>query len=136
MYCEMCGKSIPDDSVFCPECGGKIAGSVMQDEDQSASGIPEEQIRDVVNTKDRGDLQKQNNTPTIVMVLGIVSIAATCITIGFIPAIVALVMGFLDIKQNGRNGKTTAGLICAVIALALTVAYIVFLIVFRDDIFA
>lgn len=23
MYCSMCGKEIPDDSLFCPECGAK-----------------------------------------------------------------------------------------------------------------
>ena len=31
MYCAKCGKSIPDDSVFCPECGynlGKAASAV------------------------------------------------------------------------------------------------------------
>jgi len=25
MFCKECGKGIPDDSVFCPECGAQIA---------------------------------------------------------------------------------------------------------------
>ena len=24
MYCNKCGKEIPDESVFCPECGAKV----------------------------------------------------------------------------------------------------------------
>ncbi|MCR5235340.1 MAG: zinc ribbon domain-containing protein [Lachnospiraceae bacterium] len=29
MFCDNCGKEIPDDSAFCPECGNAVAGRVM-----------------------------------------------------------------------------------------------------------
>jgi uncharacterized membrane protein YvbJ len=31
MYCRDCGKTIPDDSVFCPECGAKLAAAPAGD---------------------------------------------------------------------------------------------------------
>lgn len=27
MFCSKCGKEIPNESVFCPECGNKCKGS-------------------------------------------------------------------------------------------------------------
>lgn len=47
MYCSSCGKQIPDDSVFCPECGNKLQVAVAQqprtDPSMTAPPAPPEQ---------------------------------------------------------------------------------------------
>lgn len=48
MFCQNCGKKIPDDSMFCPECGSKI-------------GRKSETIQ--ANRKEDGELKIENNDP-------------------------------------------------------------------------
>ncbi len=31
MFCSKCGKEIPNESVFCPECGNRCKGSNKKD---------------------------------------------------------------------------------------------------------
>lgn len=52
MYCSKCGKSIPDNSAFCPECGN-VAGSTSQQPlnfNQNSNGYSQPIITDVPNT--------------------------------------------------------------------------------------
>jgi TM2 domain-containing membrane protein YozV len=42
MFCSKCGKQIPDDSVFCPECGAKVGvdqPEVVYTPDNEKSGL-------------------------------------------------------------------------------------------------
>ena len=40
MFYDFCGKKLPDDSLFCPFCGAKLAGLPPQPDDERDSGIP------------------------------------------------------------------------------------------------
>ena len=61
------------------------------------------------------------------MILGIVSIVLCCIWyISVTSAIVGIVLGILHNKKNGRCGMSTAGIVCSIIGIVITVALIIF----------
>lgn len=60
------------------------------------------------------------------MVLGIVSIALCCIWyLSLICAIVSIVFGIMNNRKNGRNAMATAGIVCSIIGIVLTIAILV-----------
>ena len=84
MICKFCGKVIPDDSVFCPECGQ----SLSSDEDQAAksfSDVQSEQssefvVNQTVNANPVNDYQSASQDKTM-------GVVAYITWIGFIVAI-------------------------------------------------
>ena len=60
------------------------------------------------------------------MVLGIVSIVLCCIWyISLICAIAGIVFGVMQNRKSGRNGMATAGIVCSIIGIVLTIAILV-----------
>ena len=60
------------------------------------------------------------------MVLGIVSIVLCCIWyISLICAIAGMVLGIMNNRKCGRNGMATAGIVCSIIGIVLTIALLV-----------
>lgn len=57
MYCSNCGKQIPNDSVFCPSCGTKVAESPKDIEPQN------DEIDSLVSDKDPIDFKHLENKP-------------------------------------------------------------------------
>lgn len=61
------------------------------------------------------------------MVLGIVSIVLVCCTYFLsIPcAIVGLVLGIMQNKTHGKNGMATAGIVCSIVSIVLSIIFII-----------
>ena len=60
------------------------------------------------------------------MVLGIVSVVLCCIWyISLICAIAGIVFGILNNRNNGRNGMATAGIVCSIIGIVLSIAILI-----------
>ncbi len=60
------------------------------------------------------------------MILGIVSIVLCCIWyISIIAGVVAIVLGIMYNKKNGKCGMSTAGILCGIIGMILAIALIV-----------
>lgn len=60
------------------------------------------------------------------MILGIVSIVLCCIWyISIIAGVVAIVLGIMYNKKNGKCGMSTAGIVCGIIGMILAIALIV-----------
>ena len=60
------------------------------------------------------------------LILGIISIVLCCIWyISLIAGVVSIVLAILYNKNNGRNGMSTAGLVCSIIGIILAIAIIV-----------
>lgn len=68
------------------------------------------------------------------MVLGIVAILMTCCSGYFsIPfAIVGLVLGIMSNRNNGKSGMATAGIVCSIIAIALSIVLIIISIMYFE----
>lgn len=87
MYCKKCGKSIKDNAVFCPHCGGKI----KKDEEilkfgRGSSGpttsFLTEQEKGRANIKHfAGKLQEKDKKKVIGVICGAVVFAAICIVL-------------------------------------------------------
>ena len=60
------------------------------------------------------------------MVLGMVSVVLCCIWyISLICAIAGIVFGILNNRNNGRNGMATAGIVCSIIGIVLSIAILI-----------
>lgn len=60
------------------------------------------------------------------MILGIVSIVLCCIWyISLIAGIVGIVLGIMHNRKNEKSGMATAGIICSVIGIILTIAILI-----------
>lgn len=54
------------------------------------------------------------------LVLGIVGLALSFLFIGFLPAIIGLILGIISIKKE-KNGMAIAGIICSIIGIIISV---------------
>lgn len=69
---------------------------------------------------------RSNGMAIASMVPGIVSIVLSCLWYISVPsAIASLVLGIMHNKKNGKCGMSTAGIVCSVIGLVLTILLIV-----------
>lgn len=71
--------------------------------------------------------QQNNGLAIASMVLGIIAIVLNCCSAwyGLVLAIVGLVLGIVSNKNYGRKGMATAGIVCSIVALVLTVLWII-----------
>jgi hypothetical protein len=68
------------------------------------------------------------------MIVGIIAIPlACCFGVGFLPGVVAVVLGFLGRQKADRGeatnrGQAMAGIICGAVAVVLAVLWLVFVV--------
>lgn len=86
MYCKNCGKTIPEDSVYCPQCGAPV-GKVGP---EKPAQEPSKEASDTVLSK----LQTGR-------IFGMVSLACSILGLGSFGTldIVAIICGYLGLKQ-------------------------------------
>lgn len=105
MFCANCGKEIPDETVFCPECGNKAGATIEKKAVQPPKVILDPS--EVTEHKETADSSKtfsgQGRTiGLILMILSIIFDLVSMFAIGFdafipitIGATVLFVIGFL-----------------------------------------
>lgn len=78
----------------------------------------------VVNTTPE---KKTDALAIVSMILGIVSIILVCCSpyVAVVVAIVGIVLSIISKKNNGKSGMGTAGLICSIVGIALSVIMII-----------
>ena len=68
-------------------------------------------------------MQNDKNYSKKSMVLGIISVATSCIAIGFIPGIIALIFGIIALKENHPDrSKAIVGVVTSCVTLAIIIA--------------
>ena len=100
MYCEKCGYKNNEDDQFCSGCGASLK------EKEQALNI---------------DDKKSDGPATASLVLGIISLVIPCI--GFITAIVGLILGIIS---KSKSGIKKAGIIINIIVLAFCFILLIF----------
>lgn len=100
MICRKCNTENEAGAKFC-----RLCGSPLQTQRQSSSG---------------GD-------GIASMVLGIVSIVLCCVpVVPTICAIIAIILSRKDTRAGRSSGCSTAGLVCGIIGLCLSILYLIY----------
>lgn len=120
MFCKNCGKQIPDDSNYCPECGCALnstnANSVFVQ-------TPEYAKEPKYNTEAVKPVVEQSKQTSVWAMIGFaLSIASIFLSFsGLVPmsALLVSVVGFVDCKNHNKSGKgfCLVGIIIAIIFL-------------------
>ena len=71
---------------------------------------------------------KQSGLGIASLVLGIIGILTTCVAIGIVPCIIALVLSIISllVEKNKKKGFGIAGLVCSLIGILLFACFILF----------
>ncbi|HCG67085.1 MAG TPA: hypothetical protein DEW22_00150 [Clostridiales bacterium] len=118
MLCSNCGSKLPDNAVFCPNCGQ----SVLPDAPKNQPGDP--------TATNEAVTVPGNGLGIASMVLGILSLVFMCIFYLGIPmSIIGLVLGAVSIHKakavNMKNGMAVAGVTCSIISIVLYAVLII-----------
>ena len=135
MICEKCGKQLNDDFQVCPYCGSPIQPAVnnqrFQQNQQNCSynygnqQMPQSGSYNYGNNPQYAKFQKGNGTiGTLALIFGIIGALLSCLYVGIVPAMAAVILGITGITQNKGRGKSIAGLVCGAIGVIISVAMI------------
>lgn len=75
--------------------------------------------------------KKADACAIISLIVGILSILLACCYpyVGVVLAIVGIVLAVVSKKKNGKSGLATAGLICSIVGVALTIIMIILVVI-------
>lgn len=137
MFCENCGKQIPDGTQVCPYCSAEY-----QTED-STNTPPVTNTPPINNTYTAPDpfianQKKPLDYSAISTVLGIVGLVFCFSCSGFIINIIGLIFGIKAKNESGRNAglvMSIIGLILAIITTILSIGWTVSIIALLEQSF-
>ena len=116
MFCKNCGKEVDDDAKFCPKCGKTIDEEVIRSDNQTSNN-------------------QQNSGAATYNTMSIVGFIFS-----FFMSLVGLILSIIGYKQAKKEGGSTAlavaGIIISSITLFLEVVYVIFYIIYANDIIA
>lgn len=121
MICRNCGTDCPEGAMNCVNCGAPLYAEQQyyaQPVEQQPTGVPGKGLG------------------IAGMVLGIVALVFLCINadVSLVCAIVGLILSIVGMskakKAGVKNGMAVAGLVCSIVALALTILAITILAAF------
>ena len=93
MYCENCGKRIPDESQFCPECGAPVVNN-RPPQERAFRQPPQKSLRPVNHPKKKG------NKGIIAVIAAVAAVAVLVVTIIVNP------LGIGDISKKFQKTST------------------------------
>lgn len=117
MFCENCGKQIPDGTQVCPYCSAEYAAEEAPNTPPAADSTYAAPAPEPFMTNPYQKQQKPLDYSTISLVLGIVGLVFCFSCSGFIINIVGIVFGIKAKNESGRQ----AGLIMSIIGLVLAI---------------
>ncbi len=100
MICRNCGNNNPDNANVCSACGAPMMMQPMQSAQQKGKGLA-----------------------IASLVLGIVSF----FVFAYIAGALAIILGGVAKKQGFRGGMATAGIVCGIVGIALTIILQIFI---------
>lgn len=135
MFCRNCGANNADNAAFCVNCGATL--NAEQPVQQPVYQQPVQQPVYQQPVQQPVYQQPVRNVPVpgkgmgiAGMILGIISLALFCIWYLAIPcAIVGAILGGVALKKakeaGMKNGMATAGLACSLVALGITLLFVI-----------
>ncbi len=126
MFCTKCGASNSDDTNFCIECGASLAdtqaeASAAEPAAPAAPAVPAAPAAQATYQAAAPTAEKGKGLAIASMVLGIVSFFC----FGIITGIIAVILGAVSKNQGCKSGMATAGIVCGLIGLILSILVII-----------
>lgn len=126
MICQKCGKELDDEFQVCPYCGSPIQKDVNNQQNTSYNygnqQMPQSGSYSYGNQANYAQQPKKKNTIGILsLILGIAGMLLSCVIVGIVPAIAAVVLGIIGISKNNGKGQSIAGIVCGVIGTIIFV---------------
>ena len=124
MICQKCGKELNENFQVCPYCGSPIQQDVNIQRNASYNygnqQMPQSGSYSYENHSDYAQQPKKKNTIGILsLILGIAGLLLSCVIVGIVPAIAAVVLGIIGIVKNNGKGQSIAGIVCGIIGILI-----------------
>jgi len=123
MICPNCGKEIPDESLFCGECGADLNQINQQPIQEPVSEPVAEQQTQTVKNEPNGS----NTMSLLSLIFGIFGVI--CIFFNSIIAtglgIAAIILGLMG-RKIGARSMGTAGMVLGIIIVAIIALILIF----------
>lgn len=113
MFCENCGKKIPDDSAFCPECGAKvhpIAREPMRPKGEAEQYRPRQQapmqpMQQPLTPEQQAEMRKRNRIVGII----VAAVIGVCAILGLLSVLIKPKLNLNDYISVEFDGYDTIG---------------------------
>ncbi len=142
MFCSKCGSSIPDDSVFCPNCGASFASNAAPVNQAPVNPAPAYQQyaptpTPVYQTSTGAGSPDERAAAKSVLIFGILALAFACSFYLSIVGIVFAFIAFSKARAYERNygpatGKAKVGKIFSIVSIpvsiVMTIIFVIWLI--------
>ena len=124
MICQKCGKELNENFQVCPYCGSQIQQDVNIQQNASYNygnqQMPQSGSYSYGNQANYAQQPKKKNTIGILsLILGIAGLLLSCVIVGIVPAIAAVVLGIIGIVKNNGKGQSIAGIVCGIIGILI-----------------
>ena len=124
MICKKCGKELNENFQVCPYCGSPIQQDVNIQQNASYNygnqQMPQSGSYSYGNQANYAQQPKKKNTIGILsLILGIAGLLLSCVIVGIVPAIAAVVLGIIGIVKNNGKGQSIAGIVCGIIGILI-----------------
>lgn len=139
MICQKCGKQLNDDFNLCPYCGYKVRQDAnmcigQSPEDQQGGSynfvnqqIPQNSQYNSVNQAPSTNVKKNNKAIGILsLIFGIIGLLLSCIFIGIVPALIAIILGIIGLCKRNGTVLSTFGLLFGIIGIVIFSMFLLF----------
>lgn len=149
MYCKACGRVVPDDALYCPQCGKpleKVNPEVDKNYNANQNAANQNNAPTAEEKKEMDFIQQKLNSGRL---YGVISIVCSILGLGSFGSldIIAILCGYLGLKQlksvpdNYPDKQTAvtlnrAGIICSAGFIFLIIAFVIIALVAFPWIFA
>lgn len=149
MYCNACGKVVPDDAVYCPQCGAPLEKVDAEPKQNTGNNGNYHANYNNMSDKERQEMEFIQGRLNKGRLYGVVSIVCSILGLGSFGTldVVAIIFGYLGLKSlkavpNSYPDKhmavtlNRAGIICSAGLIILTAIFIIIALIAFPWIFA
>lgn len=149
MYCKACGKVVPDDALYCPQCGAPLEKVDAEAAPNTGNNGNYHAYYNNMSDKEREEMNFIQGKLNKGRLYGVISIVCSILGLGSFGSldVVAIICGYLGLKHlksvpNSYPEKQTAltlnraGIICSAGLIILTAIFVIIALVAFPWIFA